>query len=157
MVQPKILINIFRCGARLSTSKSNAVNLILRLFLFHFLHTTSSWHHESIHNNTSNKQTPPLWWWSCSPLQRCGFDGTTLPEGWAALRMFIPRPLLKDFIEFVKLRKNCQNVITKLDYQFMDLTDKGLFLMSVKIRSNWIYSSEYQHWKRKMFFWQSLN
>ncbi len=32
----------------------------------------------------------------------------------------------------VKERKNCQNVITKLNYQFMDLTDKGLFLMSVK-------------------------
>ena len=32
----------------------------------------------------------------------------------------------------VNKRKNCQNVITKLDYQFMDLTDKGLFLMSVK-------------------------
>ncbi len=30
------------------------------------------------------------------------------------------------------LRNNCQNVITKLDYQFMDLTDKGLFLMSEK-------------------------
>ncbi len=32
----------------------------------------------------------------------------------------------------VEYWKNCQNVITKLDYQFMDLTDKGLFLMSVK-------------------------
>ncbi len=31
----------FRCGARLSASKSNTVNLILRLFLYHFLHTMS--------------------------------------------------------------------------------------------------------------------
>ncbi len=31
-----------RCGARLGGSKSNAVNLILRLFLYHFLHTMSS-------------------------------------------------------------------------------------------------------------------
>ncbi len=31
-----------RCGARLSASKSNAVNLILRLFLYRFLHTMSS-------------------------------------------------------------------------------------------------------------------
>ncbi len=30
------------CGARLGGSKSNAVNLILRLFLYHFLHTMSS-------------------------------------------------------------------------------------------------------------------
>ena len=35
-------------------------------------------------------------------------------------------------LQRLKNRKNCQNVITKLDYQFMDLTDKGLFLMSVK-------------------------
>ena len=31
-----------RCGARLGGSKSNAVNLILRLVLYHFLHTMSS-------------------------------------------------------------------------------------------------------------------
>jgi len=30
-----------------------------------------------------------------SNLQRCGFDEPTPPEGWAALRMFIPRPPLK--------------------------------------------------------------
>jgi hypothetical protein len=30
------------CGARLGGSKSNAINLILRLFLYHFLHTMSS-------------------------------------------------------------------------------------------------------------------
>ncbi len=92
-----------RCGARLSASKSNAVNLILRLCLYYFLHMMSSWHHESIHNNTSNQQTPPPWWWSCSPLQRCGFDDTTPPEERAALRMFIPRPLSKDFFWFIKL------------------------------------------------------
>jgi hypothetical protein len=31
-----------RCGARLGGSKSNAINPILRLFLYHFLHTMSS-------------------------------------------------------------------------------------------------------------------
>jgi hypothetical protein len=31
----------FGCGARLGGSKSNAINLILRLFLYHFLHTMS--------------------------------------------------------------------------------------------------------------------
>jgi hypothetical protein len=31
-----------RCGARLSASKSNAINLILKLFLYQFLHTMSS-------------------------------------------------------------------------------------------------------------------
>jgi hypothetical protein len=30
-----------RCGARLGGSNSNAINLILRLFLYHFLHTMS--------------------------------------------------------------------------------------------------------------------
>jgi hypothetical protein len=30
-----------RCGARQSGALSNAVNLILRLFLYHFLHTLS--------------------------------------------------------------------------------------------------------------------
>jgi hypothetical protein len=94
---------LYGCGARLDGSKSNAFNLILRLFLYHFLHTMSSWHHKSIHNNTSNQQTPPPQWWSRSPLLRCGFDDTTPPEGWAALRMFVLRPLLKDFVWFIKL------------------------------------------------------
>ncbi len=31
-----------KCGAGLGGSKSNAVNLILRLFWYHFLHTMSS-------------------------------------------------------------------------------------------------------------------
>ncbi len=44
------------CGARLSASKNNTVNLILRLFLYHFLHTMSSWHHEpSTTTQTTNK------------------------------------------------------------------------------------------------------
>jgi hypothetical protein len=33
--------NCWRCGACLSASKNDAVNLILRLFLYHFLHTMS--------------------------------------------------------------------------------------------------------------------
>jgi hypothetical protein len=37
-----ILHSQWRCGARLCGSKSNPVNLILRLFLYHFLHTMSS-------------------------------------------------------------------------------------------------------------------
>jgi hypothetical protein len=87
----------------ISASKSNADNLILRLFLCHFLHMMSSWRHDSIHNNTSNKQTPPPWWWSRPPLQRHGFDDTTPPEGRAALRMFLPWLVSKDFVWFVKL------------------------------------------------------
>ncbi len=81
------------CGARLSAAKSNAVNLILRLFLHHFLHTMSSWRHESIHNNTNNQQTPPPWWRSHLPLQWRGFNESTPSEWRAALPMFIPRPL----------------------------------------------------------------
>ncbi len=57
-------------GARVGGTKSNTVNLILRLFLYHFLHTMSMWHHKSILNNTNNQQTPPPWWWSRLPLQR---------------------------------------------------------------------------------------
>jgi hypothetical protein len=38
--------------------------------------------------------------------------------------------LLSDLI--IYYRENCQNVITKLSYQFMDLTNKGLFLMYIK-------------------------
>ncbi len=38
----KVVASYNRCGARLGESKSNAVNLILRLFLYHFLHTMSS-------------------------------------------------------------------------------------------------------------------
>ncbi len=91
------------CGARLGGSKSNAINLILRLLLYHFLHTMSLWHHESIHNNTSNQQTPPPWWWSRSPLQRCGFDDTTPPEWRLALRIHFLRPLSKGLVKFNKL------------------------------------------------------
>jgi hypothetical protein len=31
-------------------------------------------------------------------LQQHGFYESTPPEGWAALRMFVPRPQLKQFI-----------------------------------------------------------
>ncbi len=80
-------------GACVGGPKYYAVNLILRLFLYHFLHTMSLWRHESIHNNTNNQQTPPPWWWSRSPLERHGFNESTLFEWWAALLMFVPRPL----------------------------------------------------------------
>ncbi len=83
------------CGARLGGSNSNAVNLILRLFLYQFLHTMSSWCHESIHNNTNNQQTPPPWWWSRLPHQRHGFDEYTMSKWWVALLIFVPRLLLK--------------------------------------------------------------
>ncbi len=91
------------CGARLCGSKSNAIKLILRLFLYHFLHTMSSWHQESIHNNTNNQQTPPPWWWSCSPLQRRGFDESTPSKWQAALRVFFSWLLLKGLVQFNKL------------------------------------------------------
>ncbi len=93
-----------RCyGASVHGSKINAINPILRLFLYHFLHRMSSWRQESIHNNTNNQQTPPPWWWSCLPLQRCGFNESMPPEWRAALRICCPRPLLKGLVEFNKL------------------------------------------------------
>ncbi len=92
-----------RCGASVvGGSKSNVFNPSLGLFLYHILHTMSLWRHESIRNNTNNQQTPPPWWWSRSHLQQGGFDDTMQPEGRAALRMFTPRPLLKDFVWFVE-------------------------------------------------------
>ncbi len=91
-------------GARVGGSKSNAVNLILRLFLYHILHTMSLWHHKSIHNSTNNQQSPPPWWWRHSPLQRRGFNESTLPEGRAALRIHFPRMLLKGLVKFIKLK-----------------------------------------------------
>ncbi len=63
-----------RYGAHVGGLKRNAINLILRLFLYHILHTMSSWCHESIRNSTNNQQTPSPWWWSRSPLQRRGFN-----------------------------------------------------------------------------------
>ncbi len=97
------LKNIERCGARLGGSKSNAVNLILRLFLYNFLHMMSSWCHKSIHNSTNNQQTPPPWWWSRLPLQRHGFNESTLSEWRAALCIHFSRPLSKILVKFNKL------------------------------------------------------
>ncbi len=91
------------CGARLRGSISNAINLILRLYLYHFLHMMSLWCHKSIHNNTNNQQTPPPWWWSRSPLQRRGFEESTPSEWWAALRIHFLRLLLKGLVKFNKL------------------------------------------------------
>ncbi len=92
-----------RNGAREGGSLSNTVNLIWRLFLYHFLHTVSSWCRESIHNNTNNQQKPSPWWWRRLPLQQCGFYQSTPSEWWVALRMYLPRPLAKDFVWFLKL------------------------------------------------------
>ncbi len=89
---------------RRSGPKYYAVNLVLRFFLYHFLHTMSSWCHDSIHNNTNNQQTPPPWWWSRLPLQRRGLDESTPPKRWAALRINFPRLLLKGFIRINKLQ-----------------------------------------------------
>ncbi len=91
-------------GARVGGPKKHAVTLILRLFLYHFLHSMSSWCHESIHNNTNDQQTPPPCWWSRSPLQRHGFNESTPSEWQAALLMFVPRPLLKSFGRINKLK-----------------------------------------------------
>ncbi len=93
-----------RYGARVGGTKYYAINLMLRLFLYHFLHTMSSWCHKSIHNNTNNQQTPPPWWWSRLPLQRHGFNESTPPEWQVALLMFVPRPLLKGFGRINKLK-----------------------------------------------------
>jgi hypothetical protein len=49
-------------------------------------------------------QTTSPWCWSRSPLQRRGFDEPMPPEGWAALHMFVPRPPLKRFNRFNKLK-----------------------------------------------------
>ncbi len=99
LLSPTIIWQNFacRCGAHLSAAKNNTVNLILRLLLYHFLHTMSSWRHKSIHNNTNNQQTPPPWWWSRLPLQQSGFDESTPSEWRAALLMFVPKPLSKGF------------------------------------------------------------
>jgi hypothetical protein len=48
-------------------------------------------------NNMTNKITR-------SPLQRRGFDEPMPPEGWAALRMFVPTPPLKRYYRFNKLK-----------------------------------------------------
>jgi hypothetical protein len=93
-----------RYGARMGGSKKNAVNLILRLFLYHILHTMSSWRHESIHNSTNNQQTLPPWWWSRLPLQRRGFNEYTPPKGQVALRIHFPRPLLEGLVKIIKLK-----------------------------------------------------
>ncbi len=95
----------FRNGAHVGGPKYYAVNLIFWLFLYHFLHTMSLWHHESIHNNTNNQQTPPPWWRSRLPLQRRGFNESTPPEWRVALLMFVPRPLSKGFGRINKLKQ----------------------------------------------------
>jgi hypothetical protein len=38
------------------------------------------------------------------PLQRRGFDDSMPPEGWAALRIYCPKLLLKDLNRFIKLK-----------------------------------------------------
>ena len=88
-------------GASVGGPKYYAVNLILRSFLYHFLHMLSS---ESIHNNTNTQRTSPPWWWSRSPLQRCEFNESMPPEGRAALRIHFPRPVLKGLVKFIKLK-----------------------------------------------------
>ncbi len=88
-------------GARMGGPKYYAINLILRLFLYRFLHALSS---ESIHNNTNTQQTSPPWWWSHLPLQRRWFYDFMLPEGRAALHIYCPRPLLKDLNRLIKLK-----------------------------------------------------
>ena len=93
-----------RYGASLGGPLCDINNLILRLFLYHFLYTLSSWCHKSIHNNTNTQQTSPPWWWSRLPLQRCIFDDFMPPKGRAALHIYCPRPLSKDLNRFIKLK-----------------------------------------------------
>jgi hypothetical protein len=90
-----------RYGASVGGQKYYAINLILRLFLYHFLHTLSS---EFIHNNTNTQRTSSTWWWSHSPLQRCGVNESTPPKGQAALRINFPRLVLKGLVKLIKLK-----------------------------------------------------
>ena len=85
-----------RYGASLGGTLCYINNPTLRLFshtCLHIsrtcLHTTSDDNQTRRHKSTNNRQTPPPWW-SRSPLQRHGFDEPKPPEGWAALRMFVP-------------------------------------------------------------------
>ena len=97
-------------GASLGGALCYINNPILRLFshtCLHIshtrLHTTSDDDQTRRHICTNNRQTPSPWWWSHSPLQRCGFDESMPPEGWAALCMFVPMPPSKRFNKFIKL------------------------------------------------------
>ncbi len=101
MVICENVVALWWYGARVGGPIYYAINLILRLFFYRFLHTLSS---ESIHNNTNTQQTSPPWWWSRLPLQRRGFDDSMPPEGRVALHMYCPRPLLKDLNRFIKLK-----------------------------------------------------
>ena len=93
-----------RYGASLGGALCFINNPTLRLLSY--LSTYDEWRRsdETAQKSTNNRQTPSPWWWSCLPLQRCGFDESIPPEGWAALRMFVPMPPSKRFNRFNKLK-----------------------------------------------------
>ncbi len=74
-----------RCGAPLSAAKSNAVNLILRLLLYHFFtynELVMSWVHPQQHKQPTNTTTmvmepltPPAAWLQWIHTIRCLFRG----------------------------------------------------------------------------------
>ncbi len=88
-------------GAPVGGPKYYAINHILRLFLYLFLHTSSF---ESIHNISNTQRTSPPWWWSRLPLQWCGFDDYMPPKGQAALHIYFPSLISKDLNRFIKLK-----------------------------------------------------
>jgi hypothetical protein len=73
-------------------------NPSLGLFLYHFFtydELVTSRVNPQQHKQPTNTTTMVM-----VPLapQQSGFDDIMLPKGQAALRMFVPRPLLKDFV-----------------------------------------------------------
>jgi hypothetical protein len=101
-----------RYGASLGGTLCYINNPTLRLRLFSHtclhisrtrLHTTSDDDQTRQHICTNNRLTPPPWW-SRSPFQRHGFDEPMPPEGWAALRMFVPMSPPKRLNRFHKFK-----------------------------------------------------
>jgi hypothetical protein len=85
-----IFVNAPRYGASLSGSLCYAYNSTLTLSCLVLVYTkqvtmTRRDLQHTICHNTNTQQTPPPLWWSHQPLQWCGIDEPTPPEGWAAL------------------------------------------------------------------------
>ena len=104
-------------GAHLGGSLCHTHNLTLRLFSRTCLHTRSLRRpDETAQKEQTTWQTTSPWCWSRSPLQRRGFDEPMPPEGWAALRMFVPMPPSKQLTRFNKFKE-------KLIYFYWSLVD----------------------------------
>ncbi len=94
-------------GASQSGAQSNTFNLILRLCCrAFFTYEDPDWGVTSCETTQKTQMTfqiPSPWWQSRLPLQRCWFNKSTPPEGWVALQMHFPWPLLKSFVRINKL------------------------------------------------------